>query len=376
MNTSNSNSNSELICYEDMFYTEDDNTKLLLKEVSSLHEAIYYQATDIKDIMIEENIRFCMLMIRLAHVVINKKITTKQKLYWKFDGKWNPSLFHIITVNVIDTANIYIGQVSYNEKFNSMELTDEKREVRHVQCREIVGLLNWILKNVYKKGASVVAEERDYGSNRATEMKKWCQAYALWNGMKRMVIKYELSEDVKTSTVAANPLDLKVAIQMGRTCMCLLRSIKQPNITLKMKGKYFITTVVNGCLGQLIVNDHDNSHKPISEKEEMLKKCKWSEAAFTEYILIAAKQKDAVGEIGDTIALLQLAYLNNRHVKDLTEKRKNNAVWLNKYIRSPVDAVELLNNYYVLEDEDCMPNGHNPLEASDFIDNDITEFIF
>lgn len=369
----NTGSAGDDIEYHKMFYSEDDSTKELLQELTDVHHMVHQQPTDIHKLDVLHNIRYCVLLIRLADAIVNKKggaVCTKQPLFWKFDGRVNPALFHEIAVHVIDTANIFLGTVSHDERLNHTKFSDDDRAVKFEMCREVVGLLNWTLKNVYASGKTRIYEERNYGMKRATELRGWCRAYGLWNTMQRYSAKIAAADSKEI-----DHMDMLMAIRLGRTCCALLRNQPSPELNLMFKGRFFISKLTNGCLGTLILNDHDKRHSPITEAEDVRKRGRWSEAVFTEYILMAAQQKELLGETGDAISFYNLAFLNNRYVHGLEEKRKKNQNYLNKVVRSPHDAVEALDGFTLLSEEETMPRGHDPLKASNMIDNDVTQFV-
>jgi hypothetical protein len=148
-------------------------------------------------------------------------------------------------------------------------------------------------------------------------------------------------------------------------------------ISFKFKCRSTGVLVNNSCSGDYILVDNEKkSLSAIQQCQDVRKQGRWSEAAFTEYILMAGMYMEELDELGDALACYYFAKNNGRYVHLLEGKKRLNSMTGNKPVKGAKDTLVLLETFVVLREEQTMPNGQDPLKASKNIDHDVTEFNF
>jgi len=352
------------------FHTENKETKVLLERLSELQHKVYNDATDLKDADLDVCIDYCTLLVRLANCIEKRhggNICTRKKIIFLYQGTYHESLYREIMIHVIDTANLFMSVHFLEEEEKGFNRSVDERDRVHQSCREIVGLLSWVLDNVYRK-KSWVANDDCFSENRANQLRTWIRAFSLWNGCKKNEQKWK---DHHQHDI----LILAFGVKIAKTCR-LLMSKQQGYIKCIFRKRVTAIQFKNNCGLELIgdVKDDPYYRKPTEQSERDLRG-KWSQLAATEFILMEAVCQNARGATEQSLGLLALAELNGRLVKGIKDKRIEN----NKEIHASAiplasTCLSLLEKVATLPDGQTMLTGQNPLEATPRLGNDTLSF--
>ncbi len=339
--------------YEEMFPTDDENSRYLLSDLSRMRE--YYDTLDVESL-----VRYGTLIAKLLSTLFAKRPLYRAHVVAPLFGRDNircDCMWSELLFCAVDTGQKFLREQTEFEKQPNgpLSVSEDERKSIHGTARRVIGLLYFAIEQIrsHWKGLRPSAFQSlgapQYDLTQLVALHRWVQAYGLWNrGFLAMQTK-----DMESASIF-------------RTCAHILQ---QP------ETRRYIEYASASDMQKLVGGNYQKMDSPPPEPKASSKPPKhfarvnWYTWARTEWLVVAANQAGSLNNLPQLLGAVRLLYINKRPNPDIPLQLWRLEERATTSFATTQDEGVLLKWFcdrYPLLDGNCqMKMGISPLESPD-----------